>query len=253
MDLNLTGKVALVTGSSRGIGLGITNCLIDEGCEVLVNSRNKKDLLFIQKNQNRKITILPADVTKATDCKKIREQILKRYGKIDILVLNVGSGKGVRNGMETKQDWISTFDKNFYSAINVIEALQDLIKNESGSVTLVSSICAIEYIPAPLPYSVAKSSLNVYAKGLSKSLAKRGIRVNVVAPGNIIFPDSTWDNKLKNNPKEVKKYLKSEVPACRFGSPEEIGYLVSFLSSNKAAFITGSTLVIDGGQTRTFF
>ena len=112
----------------------------------------------------------------------------------------------------------------------------------------VSSIAGLEYIGAPVSYSVSKSALISFSKNLSKKLAPE-IRVNVVVPGNIFFKNGTWDKKIKANPDFVENLLKNNVPLKRFGTPEEVAELVYFINSEKASFITGSCIVIDGGQT----
>jgi len=141
---------------------------------------------------------------------------------------------------------------NLISTTNMIEAFKKLLTKSNGTVTCISSIAGIETIGAPIAYATAKSALNTYIKQISVPLAEEKIRINAVVPGNIMFENSVWDKKLKKNPKKVKNFIKNQVPLKRFGKPDEIGDLVSFLSSVKASFITGSIFIIDGGQTRSF-
>jgi len=126
-----------------------------------------------------------------------------------------------------------------------------LIKS-SGNIVLTGSIAGIEEIGAPIPYSVSKAALTMYAKGLSKKLAEHHIRVNSIAPGNIIFKGGNWDKKNQNDPEGIQKMLKGKVPLKKFGTPEDIGNMVTFLLSERSGFITGSCVVIDGGQTELF-
>jgi NAD(P)-dependent dehydrogenase (short-subunit alcohol dehydrogenase family) len=114
----------------------------------------------------------------------------------------------------------------------------------------ISSIAGVESTGAPVTYSVAKSAINSYVKNISKHLTKSGIRINAVAPGNIMSESSVWKEKFSENPKDVKTMLKKEVAMGRFGTPEEISNLVVFLCSEKSSFITGSTFIVDGGQTK---
>ncbi len=242
MKLNLKNKIALVTGSTKGIGLSIAKNLEDEGCIVISNGRRKCP---------KKSNYLKADVTKINDCKKLISDIKKKYGKLDILVCNVGSGKAVPTGKETIRDWEKMFSLNFYSSINLIKFAENELKKTKGSIICISSIAGVETTNAPITYSVAKSALNSYVKNTSKRLSKYNIRINAVAPGNIIFNGSTWETKMKNNPSKVKKMLKDNVSMNRFGTTNEISNLVTFLSSEMASFITGSIYVVDGGQTRS--
>lgn len=128
-----------------------------------------------------------------------------------------------------------------------------MILHSKSAVTVISSIAALEFLGAPLTYSSVKAALHPLVKSLSFSFGNNGARINLVAPGNILFPGSTWENKLNDKKDETLAYISREVPLKRFGKPEEVADLVAFLSSEKAAFITGSTIVIDGGQTKTYF
>jgi len=124
------------------------------------------------------------------------------------------------------------------------------LKKTSGSVVCISSIAGIETTDAPIPYSIAKSALNSYVKNISKPFAKVGIRINAVAPGNILFKGSIWEKKLKKNKNKVLDMISTKVAMNRFGTPDEIAYAVSFLASPLSSFTTGNILVIDGGQTK---
>jgi 3-oxoacyl-[acyl-carrier protein] reductase len=119
-----------------------------------------------------------------------------------------------------------------------------------GSILYIASIAAIEASPAPLPYSAAKAALVNYSKNLARQLGPQNVRVNSIAPGNILFPGGSWDKRLSSSPDFVKAMLQSEVPQQRFGSPEEIASLAVYLCSPQAAFSTGTCYVVDGGQTR---
>ena len=133
----------------------------------------------------------------------------------------------------------------------MIESFKKSLIKTKGNVICISSICGIEEIPgAPFSYSIAKNSLNSYVKHLSKQFGKYGVRINAIAPGNIIHQKSVWKEKMKNNSKKVKEFLETEVALQKFGKPEDIAYLTIFLSSEISNFITGSIVVVDGGQLR---
>lgn len=250
MDLKLQKKVALVTGSSSGIGFGIAKKLSDEGCYVILNGRHENTLKTDAKKLGNKIKFLKADVTKSKQCDVLIKKIIKMYGRLDILVCNVGTGKSKPPGKENLDDWKSMFEINFLSSVNIIKYAEEYLSKSNGVIVCISSIAGINRIDAPLPYSIAKSALNMYVRTASKYLASLQIRINAIAPGNIMFKDSIWDKKLQKNPKQVKNFLNQEVPLKRFGTPDEIGNLTAFLSSPLASFITGETIIIDGGQVR---
>lgn len=251
MELDLKNKNVLITGSSRGIGFGIASAFINEGCNVLVNSRSDIDLSKFPKSD--KISKSMADVTTADGIKNLQSSVKTFFNdQIDILICNVGSGTSAAAGKETFDDWQKSFNTNFFSTTNVIEALRHKVVKNSGSITCISSICGLEQLGAPLTYSAAKAALNSYVVGLSKVIGKDGIRINAVAPGNILFDGSVWDRKVKENEVAVKAMLEKDVALNKLGSVEEISNVVLFLSSPKASFVTGSIVVVDGGQVRSW-
>ena len=250
MDLELKGKNALITGSSRGIGYAIATLLHKEGCNVTINGRNNETLKKTITSFNERIHSCAADVTSVDDCNTLIKETINKWGSIDILVCNVGSGTSVKPGDENFEEWQKVFLNNFYSAVNVIEAAKNELSKSGGSIVCISSIAGMESTGAPVTYSVAKSALNAYVKNISKPLAKLGIRINAVVPGNIIFEGSVWTKKLSENPQDVEKMLKNEVAMQRFGKPQEIANFVAFLCSEKSSFATGSLFVVDGGQSR---
>lgn len=253
MDLKLNQKNVLVTGSSKGIGFGIAQAYLNEGANVMINSRGNIDLSMFKAASRNQISSVSADVSTIDGINLISQKVLDVFkGKLDVLVCNVGSGKSVPVGTETFEDWKKSFDTNFFSTTNTIEALKNLVTKESGSILCISSICGLEALGAPLTYSAAKAALNSYVVGLSRFLAREGIRINAIAPGNVLFEGSTWEQKLKNNKKGVLEMLEKEVPLKKFGDVEDISNMALFLSSDKAKFITGSIIVIDGGQVRSW-
>ena len=167
MELNLEKKVVLVTGSTRGIGSSIVKSLEDEGAEVITNSRNK----FSKNKKIKSENYFKGDVSKINDCKRIIEQIKKKFGRLEILVCNVGTGKSPPIGDETEEDWKIMFSQNFYSSTNIIKSAEDELKKTKGNIVCISSIAGMESLGAPIAYSVAKSALNSYVKNISKYLS----------------------------------------------------------------------------------
>jgi 3-oxoacyl-[acyl-carrier protein] reductase len=139
---------------------------------------------------------------------------------------------------------------NFFSSVRLAQAAIPYMQVSGGSIILVSSIVGIEATPAPLPYSAAKAALINYGKNLSRAVAEHKIRVNTIAPGNVLFPGGTWEKHLANRRESVEAYITAEVPMNRFGTPQEISNIVVFLASPAANFVTGGCYVVDGGQTR---
>ena len=141
---------------------------------------------------------------------------------------------------------------NFRAAVTLIEAaLPELLATKQGSIVAVGSIAGIESIGAPLAYGAAKAALTHYVAGLARLTGPSGVRVNTVAPGNVLFPGGAWAERLAGESANVQVMLDREVALARFGTPAEIAAAVAFLASDRASFITGSCLVVDGGQTRS--
>jgi 3-oxoacyl-[acyl-carrier protein] reductase len=248
MDLKLTKKIALVTGSSSGIGFGIAKKLCDEGCYVILNGRHEKTLKNSVDILGNNATFLKADVTKPKQCKLLVEKVIKIYGQLDILVCNVGNGNSKTVGKETIQDWQKMFEINFLSAINIIKYSEKYLIKSKGTIVCISSIAGVDKTGAPIPYSAAKAAINMYVKTSSKYFASHKVRINAVAPGNILFRGSVWDRKMEKNPSQIKSFLRNEVPLNKFGTTDDIGNLVTFLVSPLASFITGQIFIADGGQ-----
>jgi 3-oxoacyl-[acyl-carrier protein] reductase len=248
MHINFKDKIVVVVGGTKGIGLAISKSFLVSDAIVHIISRHsnialEKILKFEYKN---KVFFHIADSTVESNLQNIANII----GNFDILVSNVGSGKSDSNSINESIAWNLSWDINFTSSLNSARVFSHFINN-SGVITFISSIAGIENLNAPTEYGVAKSAINTFSKILSHKLAPR-IRVNAVAPGNIYFKNGTWDLKISENPELVSEFIENNVPLKRFGKPEEVADLVLFLSSEKAEFITGACITIDGGQTKSF-
>ncbi|MFT5170725.1 MAG: 3-oxoacyl-[acyl-carrier protein] reductase [Candidatus Marinamargulisbacteria bacterium] len=257
MKLNLEKKIALVTGSSKGIGKGIATALLQEGARVAISGRNELTLSAtfneLQKQfPNQDILKIQGDLTQASDIDRCLQTITASWGPVDLLCLNLGSGKSISGWDIGRSDWQTAIDANLLAATSMCQAaIPGMIEKKSGNIIFISSITGVESTSAPLPYSAAKAALLSYAKNLSRLLAKDGIRVNSIAPGNILFEGGTWETKLETQPDLTRSYIEENVPLNTFGDPADIGSLASYLFSDVSKFITGSCFVIDGGQIRS--
>ena len=256
MNLNLSDHVAFVAGSSRGIGRAIATTLLAEGARVVLTGRDPDSLARTHEelatpSTRERIVAISGDFSDPETIADAYNVTLSRFGQIDHLIANLGTGSGKPGYQQDESEWIRLFDANFFSSVRLAQAVVPHLRVRAGSILFISSIVAVEATPAPLPYSAAKAALNNYARNLSRLLAPEHIRVNTICPGNILFPGGSWERHLANRREQVEHMLQTEVPQQRFGTPDEIASLAAYLCSPHAAFATGATYIMDGGQTRT--
>lgn len=257
MDLQLQNQVAFLAGSSRGIGRAIAAALLAEGACVVLTGRDEASLRttaaeLTSPSTRDRILAVPGDFTHTETIARALDLTVKRFGRLDHLVANLGTGSGKPGWEQPEEEWHRLFELNFFASTRLTQAaLPHLLKQPAGgSILYISSIVAVEATPAPLPYSAAKAALNNYAKNLARRLGPQKIRVNTIAPGNIFFPGGSWERHLANRREAVEHMLATEVPLGRFGTPEEVASLAAWLCSPQGAFATGACYVLDGGQTR---
>ena len=250
MQLSLQGKSVLVTGSSRGIGRSIGEAFLAEGSQVAFNGRNLIDLdLIVASNSDSKAIAICGDVSKPDQASDVIKQALEAFGQLDILICNVGNGRSVPPGAETNEEWLRVFEQNLWSATNMVEASRDALAQTQGVIVCISSICGQEVVDgAPVTYSVAKAALNAYVRGIARPLGKAGIRINAIAPGNIIFDGSIWQRKLVEDSISVEQMLQRDVALAKLGTPTDVATMALWLASPTSSFCTGSIFVADGGQ-----
>lgn len=251
MNLNLNNKKVVITGSSSGIGKEIAQFFASEGCKVVINGRDENKLLKASSEIDGSFAV-SGDVSSNIGATNLIQRSIELMDGIDILICNAGSGDSCAPGLENFEEWQKVFNTNFFSATNTIEAAKKYLIESKGVIVCISSICGLETVKsAPVTYSVAKAALNKYIKCISKVLGKDGVRINGIAPGNIIFPGSTWAKKLTEDKKSTQEMLLNSVPLNKFGKPEDIASLTLYLSSDESNFVTGSIWTIDGGQVNS--
>ena len=253
MQISLQGKSVLVTGSSRGIGRAIGEAFLAEGSQVAFNGRNLGDLeLIVASHSSGKVIAICGDVSKPDQASEVIKQTLEAFDKLDILICNVGNGRSVPPGAETHAEWLRVFEQNLWTTTNMVEASSEALAQTHGAIVCISSICGQEVVDgAPVTYSVAKAALNAYVRGIARPLGKAGIRINAIAPGNIIFDGSIWRRKLVEDPIAVEQMLHRDVALAKLGTPIDVANLALWLASPAASFCTGSIFVVDGGQVHS--
>lgn len=244
--MNLSGKVALVTGASRGIGRSIAIELAKRGASVIINY-NKNDeqateTLNMIKEINGYGMLMKTDVSKYTDVKSMIGEIVRTFGKIDILVNNAGISKtGLFIDME-EEDWENIINTNLKSMFNCAHnAVKHMLEQKAGVIINISSIWGNVGASCEVIYSASKGGINSFTKALAKELAPSNIRVNAIAPGVIDTEMNKWLSK------EEMESLINEIPMMRLGRGEDVANLAVFLCSDEAKYITGQIMTIDGG------
>ncbi|MCY4440533.1 MAG: SDR family oxidoreductase [Deltaproteobacteria bacterium] len=254
MDLGLTGRVAMITGASRGIGKTIALGMAAEGCRLSLCARGREDLdETVRELRAGGVEVLGSslDVTDEIAARRWFEETRDRYRGIDVLVNNVGGSRPGGNLSASSDDWQRGFSLNFFSALDlcrlVVPAMQE---RRRGCVINIASIYGREW-GGPMTYNAAKAAMISLSKEMARELAPQGIRVNSVAPGSILFPGGSWDRRQKENPEHIAAFVERELPAGRFGTPREVADVVVFLASDRANWISGACINVDGCQSRS--
>lgn len=244
---SLTGKVAVVTGASRGIGRGIALELAKAGASVIINYKSneeeaEKTLDLIKELGGFSIKV-KADVSIYSDAEFLINKTIESFGKIDILVNNAGVSKvGLFIDMKV-EEWNKLIDINFKGVLNCSHAaLNHMVSYKSGIIINISSMWGNVGASCETIYSATKGAVNLFTKSLAKEMAPSGIRINAVAPGVIDTEMNSWLSD------EEKKELEEEIPMGKFGGTEDIGKTVVFLAGKGAKYITGQVIVVDGGM-----
>jgi 3-oxoacyl-[acyl-carrier protein] reductase len=257
MDLQLTDKVAIVTGSSKGLGLAAARALVEEGCRVTICARGEAvldqaaaDLASLAGGVNRVLAV-PADLSTAEGVDLVFARTVERFGGVDILINNVGVAKGAGIVDTTDAEWQASFDQTLFPAVRASRLAVPLMRQRGGgAIVMIASIWGRES-GGRMTYNAVKAAEISLAKAMAQQLAADNIRVNSVAPGSIRFPGGSWDRRVQDDPAGMAEFVTRELPFGRFGRPEEVGAVVAFLVSPRASWISGASVTVDGCQSRS--
>ena len=247
MKIELTGRCALVAGGSRGIGLAIAQSFASAGADVAICAR-KPDALSAAKalleRSGRRVSARVCDLAQADEVKRWVEAAAQDLGGIDILVNNA-SGFG---RTDDEAGWTVSLQVDLMAAVRACHAALPYLERRGGSIIHISSIAGMKASVRTPPYGAVKAAVIEYTQTQALALARKRIRVNCIAPGSVYFKGGTWENVRQNNPPLYERILAS-IPSGRYGTPEEIAHVATFLVSDQASWVTGQTLAVDGGQS----
>lgn len=257
MDLHLTDKVAVITGSSRGLGLASARALAGEGCRVCLCARGTEQLAEARRHvevvagRADAVLAIEADVATEAGVAAVIDRTVETFGGLDILVNNVGKAGGADIVETTDDEWQDAFNLTLFPAIRASRlAVPHLRRRGGGVIIMIASIWGRES-GGRMTYNAVKAAEISLAKAMAQQLARDNIRVNSVAPGSIMFPGGSWHRRQQQDPAFIAEMLRRDLPFGRFGRDDEVGDVVAFLASERASWVSGATVTVDGCQSRS--
>lgn len=251
MDMNLKGKIALVTGGNRGIGLATAKGLAKEGCDVAFCARREETLAQAAGEIEAlgvRVAAIQADVQNPDDAVRFVEESAASLGGIDILINNVGGRSGDRLMDSTDEDWVETFDKNVFHGVRLTRLVVPHMRARGGgAIVFISSVSGwIPQLSGAVQYGASKAAQIFMAEPMALELVHDRIRVNVVSPGSIIFEGGGWDNMRQEKPEVFAAYEENGFPMGGLGTPEDVADVVVFLASDRSRWVNGENIRADG-------
>jgi 3-oxoacyl-[acyl-carrier protein] reductase len=249
VDLGIAGKVALVTAATRGIGLGIAQALASEGARVAIAARTASDV-------KRTAELLgglgiAVDLMAEDGPRRAVEQTVRGLGPIDILVNNLGLRAGSSWSDTGAKEFETAFEGNVTVSVRMSQlVLQGMVDRGWGRIVTITSVWGRETGGAPA-YNAAKAAEISFTKSLAHEVAGKGVTVNSIAPGSILWPGGGWDRRQKADPEGIAEFVRHDMPLGRFGTVEEVASLVAFVCSTQASLVNGAVIAVDGGQSRS--
>ncbi len=263
MDLGLGGRVALVCGSTRGIGRAVAKALAQEGARVGVNGRHQdaveRAARELASETGRGVTAFTADVAVPEDAERLVQSVAHELGRLDILFCNAGGPPAAPFTQQPGDAWRHAIDLNLFSAVHLARAAVPIMrKAEWGRIVCLASVAAKQPLAGLILSTTARAGLLGFAKALADEMAPEGITVNVVCPGFIATEriaelTETRATRERRPAQDVTREMVAAIPMARMGQPEELAAAVAFLASERASYITGAVLQVDGGFTRSIF
>lgn len=258
MDLGLRDKVAIITGSSRGLGLASAKALAAEGCRVTLSGRTDatlhaaaREVASIAGGDDRVLAVR-ADLTQEEGVQRVIDDTVDRFGGLDVLVNSVALARGGGLLETSDGEWQAAFDHTLLPAVRASRlAVPHMTRRGGGSIIIIASIFGRE-AGGRMTYNAVKAAEISLAKSLAQQLAPSNIRVNSVSPGSFLFEGGSWWKRQQETPAAIAEYVKRELPFGRFGRADELGDVVAFLASSRASWISGTSIVVDGCQSRAF-